>query len=100
MISLPDNPAMGVLTSGGLDSSILVGKLLRDGEHVQPFYIRTGLVWQRGELAAVRRFLKALRCERLNKLVVLDLPLSDLYADHWSHTGRNVPDAQTSDEAV
>lgn len=100
MISLPDNPAIGVLMSGGLDSSILVGKLLKAGERVQPFYVQSGLHWQRGELPAARRFLRAIRQPELEKLVVLDMPLSDLYSDHWSHTGRHVPDARSADEAV
>jgi 7-cyano-7-deazaguanine synthase len=100
MISLPENPAIGVLMSGGLDSSILLGKLLREGELVQPFYVQSGLHWQRGELPAVRRFLRAMRRPELEKLVVLDLPLADLYVDHWSRTGRHVPDARSADEAV
>jgi 7-cyano-7-deazaguanine synthase len=33
-------------------------------------------------------------------LTVLELPLADLYGDHWSITGRNVPAAGTPDEAV
>lgn len=92
--------AIGVLASGGLDSSILVAHLLDRGRRVQPFYIRTGLVWQERELAALRRFLRAIGGPRLAELVVLELPLSDLYGDHWSMTGRNTPAADTPDEAV
>jgi 7-cyano-7-deazaguanine synthase len=33
-------------------------------------------------------------------LVTLDLPLHDVYAGHWSLTGRQVPDARSPDEAV
>ena len=51
---------IGVLASGGLDSSILIGDLLRQGRRVQPFYIRTGLVWQAEELPALERFLAAI----------------------------------------
>jgi 7-cyano-7-deazaguanine synthase len=100
MISRTTTGAIGVLASGGLDSSILVGQLLAEGRQVQPFYIRTGLVWQAGELPALRRFLKAIAKERLTELVVLDLPLADLYDGHWSLTGDNTPDAQSPDEAV
>jgi 7-cyano-7-deazaguanine synthase len=91
---------IGVLASGGLDSSILIGKLLRERRRVQPFYIRTGLVWQSGELPALRRFLAAIACGELSDLVVLDLPLADLYDGHWSLTGRATPGAESPDEAV
>ena len=83
--------AIGVLASGGLDSSILIGHLLREGRRVQPFYIRTGLLWQAEELPALERFLAAVATNDLAKLVVLDLPLADLYDGHWSLTGRDIP---------
>jgi 7-cyano-7-deazaguanine synthase len=92
--------AIGVLASGGLDSSILIGHLLRHGRRVQPFYIRTGLVWQAEELPALERFLAAIATKDLAKLVVLDLPLADLYDGHWSMTGRDIPSADSPDEAV
>lgn len=91
---------VGLLLSGGLDSAILLGHQLRQGHRVQPFYVDAGLHWQRAELAAVRRYLSALAGPRLEKLVVLDLPLEDVYGDHWSVTGEEVPDASTPDDAV
>ncbi len=36
----------------------------------------------------------------LDELRVFDLPLADLYGDHWSIAGRDVPDAESPDEAV
>ena len=90
----------GVLASGGLDSSILIGSLLQARRRVQPFYVRTGLTWQQGELAALKRFLAAIATAELAELVVLDLPLADLYAGHWSLTGRQIPPADSADEAV
>jgi 7-cyano-7-deazaguanine synthase len=91
---------VGVLFSGGLDSAILVGDLVRQGRTVVPFFVRSGLVWQRAELRAARRFVEALASPRLAAPVVLDLPLSDLYAGHWSVTGSEIPDASSPDEAV
>ena len=41
--SMPNDdatPPIGLLLSGGLDSSILLGHLLAHGRRVQPFYIR------------------------------------------------------------
>jgi 7-cyano-7-deazaguanine synthase len=100
MISGPKPDTIGVLASGGLDSSILVGHLLRQGRRVQPFYIRTGLNWQAEEQAALVQFLTAMTSGQLAELVVLDLPLADLYDGHWSLTGKQVPAANSADEAV
>jgi len=96
----PSSPTIGVLVSGGLDSSILLGHLLRQGQCVQPFYVRSKLVWQREELRAVKRFLRAMRCRRLARLVILDLPVADLYRNHWSVTGRQTPGLDSPDDAV
>lgn len=92
--------ATGVLISGGLDSCILTGHLLSLGRRVQPFYIRTGVTWEAWELAATRRFLSAMESPRLAPLVTLELPLLDLYQQHWSFTGTAVPDANSPDAAV
>jgi 7-cyano-7-deazaguanine synthase len=111
------NSMIAVLLSGGLDSTILLGHLLDSGHRVQPFYVRGRLAWEREELAAVRQFLVHLARRRgsdgrsaereevparhaLADLVVLDMPVADLYGDHWSVTGRNVPDAASPDDAV
>jgi len=93
-------PTVGVLLSGGLDSCVLVAKLLDEGHRVQPFYIRTDLLWQEAELTAVRRFLAAIARPALNELALLDLPVRDLYRDHWSVSGRNTPAADSPDAAV
>ena len=92
--------AVGLLASGGLDSSILLATLLEEGCRVRPFYVRSGLVWEPDELCAVRQFLAAMSCPRLNDLVLLDLPLADLYQEHWSLTGLQPPGASSPDEAV
>ncbi len=99
---IPDSSTapIGLLLSGGLDSCILLGRLLDDGHRVRPFYVRSQLVWQREELRAVERFLEALSCARLESLVVVELPLGDLYKDHWSVTGERPPDASSPDAAV
>jgi len=91
---------IGLLLSGGLDSCILLGHLLERGHRVQPFYVRSGLAWQAAELPAAEQFARAVASPELAKVVILDLPLGDLYEDHWSLTGRNVPDALSADEAV
>jgi 7-cyano-7-deazaguanine synthase len=100
MSSLASKDPIGVLLSGGLDSAILLSHLLAQGETVQPFYIRTGVVWEAAECRAVHAYLAAVASPQLLTLVEFELPLADLYEHHWSLDGRNVPDADTPDEAV
>ena len=94
------NATVGLLLSGGLDSSILLAHLLESGRRVQPFYVQSGLYWQRDELWALRAFLITLDSPRLEPLAVLDMPVADLYGYHWSVTGRDVPGADSPDDAV
>jgi 7-cyano-7-deazaguanine synthase len=93
-------PTTGLLLSGGIDSAVLLHQLLERGACVVPFYVRTGCVWDDCELSAVKRFVSAVPHDELADLVVLEMPLDDLYGDHWSVSGFNVPDDQTPDEAV
>jgi 7-cyano-7-deazaguanine synthase len=90
----------GVLASGGLDSSILIGQLLREGRRVHPLYIRCGLCWEQSELRSLRQYMRALSSARLGELVVLEIPVADLYGRHWSLTGKEVPAGHTPDKAV
>jgi 7-cyano-7-deazaguanine synthase len=89
-----------LLLSGGLDSCILLGHLLQSGRAVQPIYIRTGVTWQLEEMEAVDRFLAAMHPLRLRSLVSLEMPLADLYVDHWSTDGGGAPQDGSPDEAV
>lgn len=91
---------VGLLASGGLDSCIMLGHLLERGCCVQPFYVESGLIWQQSERRALQRFLAALACPALRPLVTLELPLDDLYREHWSMTGVGVPSADSPDDAV
>jgi 7-cyano-7-deazaguanine synthase len=92
--------AIAVLASGGLDSAALLGETLRHHAAVQPLYVRQGLLWEDAELDHLGRFLDAMQRPSLRPLVVLDLPVADVYGDHWSLHGRGAPGAETPDEAV
>jgi len=92
--------AVALLLSGGLDSSILLGHWLRERRTVQPFYVRSHLVWEAEELRAAERFLQAVATPALRPLVVLDLPIDDVYGAHWATTGRGVPGLASADAAV
>jgi 7-cyano-7-deazaguanine synthase len=98
--SSTDTDARAILVSGGLDSAILLGETLRSLGRVFPLYVRCGLHWERVELEHLRRFLDAVRTPALQPLHVLEMPVRDLYGEHWSLSGDNVPDASTPDEAV
>jgi 7-cyano-7-deazaguanine synthase len=92
--------AVAVLASGGLDSAILVAGLVSDGCEVTPIYVRFGLAWEDVEARHLERFLASLPGLNLKPLIVLDLPVADIYGAHWSVTGQEVPDDGSPDEAV
>ena len=98
---------IAVLLSGGLDSAVLLHRLLTRGEpglpvgrRILPLYLRGGLRWERMELYWLRRFLHAVRSPRLLPLAIMDVPLRSTYHAHWSLTGRRIPGARSPDHAV
>lgn len=91
---------VALLFSGGLDSAILLGDLLANNHEVIPIHVRTESRWQECELRAARKFHASVSCAGLSDLVVLDMPVRDLYGDHWSITGIGVPDRFSADDAV
>ncbi|HEY7309136.1 MAG TPA: 7-cyano-7-deazaguanine synthase [Gemmataceae bacterium] len=95
----PSRP-LGVLVSGGLDSAVLLAESLHRHPAVWPLYIQFGLFWEKVELHHLRRFLDAVRAPALRSLTILEMPVADLYGEHWSLTGVGVPAAGTPDDAV
>jgi 7-cyano-7-deazaguanine synthase len=91
---------VAVLASGGLDSAVLVAELCDRHRPVYPLFVRSGLAWENAELEQLRAFLRAIAREELRPLKVLEQPVRDVYGNHWSITGRAVPDAQSPDAAV
>lgn len=100
MTGQPDDSQVAVLFSGGLDSSILLAQMLAQRRRVWPLFVDCGWFWQGEELKCARRYLQAVRAPGLEDLVLLRMPLADLYEDHWSITGRGVPAADDPDEKV
>jgi 7-cyano-7-deazaguanine synthase len=99
MAHLGEGP-MAVLVSGGLDSAVLLGTAARRHPAVYPLYVRSGLAWEPAEREHLDRFVAALAEPTVRPLVTLELPVADLYGEHWSLTGRNVPGAESPDAAV
>jgi 7-cyano-7-deazaguanine synthase len=71
--------AVAVLASGGLDSAILIGQLVNEGHQVTPIYVRFGLAWEEVEVHHLGQFLSSLAAPGAKPLVVLDLPVADVY---------------------
>ena len=100
MTTLDPSRPLAVLVSGGLDSAILLAEAAAAHPAVWPLYVRFGLAWEEVELAHLRRFVEAIASPNLRSLTVLEMPVRDLYGDHWSITGVDVPGSDTADEAV
>ena len=99
-MTTPSDAPLAVLVSGGLDSAVLLGTAQRTHPAVYPLYVRTGLAWETAERQHFEQFLAELPDPTLRPLVTLDVPVADLYGEHWSLTGRGVPGADTPDDAV
>lgn len=85
-----------MLVSGGLDSAVALAEAAREGP-VAPVYVRSGLAWEPAEMYWLMGFLQTIGAP---PLVVLDLPVADLYGTHWSLTGDDPPGAESPDGAV
>lgn len=95
---IPDSVC--VLVSGGADSSILLHYLAERSGCVVPVYVRNGLAWEDAELHWLGRFVRKLAHPAVQPVEVLNLPMGDVYGDHWSITGQDVPDHRSEWNAV
>ncbi len=89
-----------ILTSGGVESAALFAEAIRRYSRVYPLYVRKGFVWEKAELAHLKRFLRALGSDRLAPVTVLEAPLAAVYKPHWSLGKRPVPGFRAPDSAV
>ena len=67
---------------------------------VQPLYVRAGMVWEPIERRALGRLLRGMRHPRLRPLRIIDVPMGDLLAGHWSASGRGGPGYDDGDASV
>jgi 7-cyano-7-deazaguanine synthase len=91
---------VAVLSSGGLDSAVLLVDLARRTGRTVPLFVRAGHAWEDAERAALGRFLDATAEPRVSAVRDLALPMGDVYGAHWSMTGRGAPAWEAPDEAV
>src|SRR5262245_16205982 len=91
---------VAVLSSGGLDSAVLLVDLARRTGHAVPVFGRAGHPGEEAERAALGRFLAAVAEPRLSPARDLALPMGDVYGGHWSMTGADAPSWDAPDEAV
>ena len=90
---------IAVLTSGGLDSSVLLAEEAKASE-VYPIYVRCGLAWEDAERKALDSFLSALNDPNVRAVTTLSAPVRPMYGDHWSVGADGVPGADEPDTSV
>lgn len=89
---------VAVLTSGGVESAVLLHHIADEGVPVIPVYVRQGFRWERTEVLWLEQFLHETRRPGFRPLEVLVLPLADLYPMGHFGTSGAVPAAGTPDE--
>lgn len=92
--------SVALVFSGGVESAVLADALMQHFKRVYPLYIKFGLHWEQAEYAQARQYLTAIAMPGLQELTVLHIPVEDIYREHWSLSGIDVPDWTTADEAV
>ncbi len=91
---------IAVLTSGGIDSDILLSVALKKYDVVYPVYVRSGLIWEKAELFWLKKYLQAICVPSLKPLTILEMPVCDLDSKGWAVTGRKTPGFHSRDEEV
>lgn len=89
-----------VLASGGTDSSVLLEFYAGKGAVIYPLYIRHGFLWEKAEIHALRKLIKALDKRSIRPLTAIRFSLKPLLKGHWSMTGENTPSRNSKDAAV
>jgi 7-cyano-7-deazaguanine synthase len=90
--------AVAALSSGGLDSAVMLVELSRDWQQVYPVYVRCGLWWEEQELASLRHFLTAVDGRSILEVQEICLPMHDVYGANWYVTGTGIPTYDEADE--
>ena len=90
---------IAVLTSGGLDSAILLADLATSNK-TYPIYVRSGLRWENEEINSLQSFIDTVDNPLICPIVTLSIDGPSLYGKkHWSMQGK-VPAYDAPDEHV
>jgi 7-cyano-7-deazaguanine synthase len=89
-----------LLFGAGIESTMLVKRLLGEGKVVAPVYEHWGLRWEDCERAYARRFCEANACGGLLPLSEINYSHRDVLDGHWSVSGVNFPRAGDSFQAL
>ncbi len=93
-------PPTAVLTSGGMDSCILLANEAENGT-AYPIYVETGIPWEWAEKKMLDHFIDVLDSPNIKPVTILSLPVKALYGDtHWTMSGDTVPGYDEPDETV
>ncbi len=95
----PRKKKIGVLVSGGLDSTALIPHYLQENFEVHPVYVQCGLRWEKTEIASAQKFIRALKSPFVFPLLKIRLALDNAYRKNWSQSGK-APGSNSSDAAV
>src|SRR5262245_46074989 len=91
---------VAVLTSGGLDSGVLLWQLGSRHRRVHALYVRSGLAWEEAELERLKEFVAGLPGRAPPEVRILDAPALDLYGGAWYASGKGAPRADDPDQAM
>ncbi|MDX1386125.1 MAG: 7-cyano-7-deazaguanine synthase [bacterium] len=89
-----------ILTSGGIDSSLLMEKALEQGYEVHPYYLRFGMHWEKAELDSLKKLITHLETPDLKPLTVQSIPYQQWFPDHWGFHPEETPELEAPDPAV
>ena len=96
--SLAAENRVAALSSGGLDSCVMLVALSRTYRQVFPLYIRCGLAWEASELEALKRFLAEVANPAIQAVEELRFEMTDLYGAAWYASGVGIPGYHEADE--
>lgn len=87
-----------VLTSGGLDSSVLIAMESEKREEVFPVFIRAGFRFEKAQRVALDRFLRKIRKRNVRPVTELSVSARDFFPKtHWALSGRGIPPLKSPD---
>ncbi|MDY6779398.1 MAG: 7-cyano-7-deazaguanine synthase [Halobacteria archaeon] len=86
-----------VLFSSGIESSVLLWKTAQERE-VYPVHVGNGFIWEDTEVEYGSRFIDSVETpNEIHSINRLEFPLDDVYPDHWSLSGEDIPSGESEE---